>query len=64
MDSEQYMDDPIFDAYAPMIREWDERTKVPPDGLPGGQLSRDGEAQTPELAWLPWSRRSITWRPY
>lgn len=51
MDSEQYMDDPIFDAYAPMIREWDERTKVPPDVLPGCQLSRDVEAQTPELAW-------------
>lgn len=51
MNSEQYMDDPIFDAYAPKIREWDERTKVSPEIFPGCQLRKDAEAQTPELAW-------------
>lgn len=45
------MDDPIYDAYAPLIREWDERVKVSPNVFPGCQLWRDVDAQTPELAW-------------
>lgn len=45
------MENPIFDVYAPLIRQWDERTKVSPDVFPGCQLWRDVDAQTPDLAW-------------
>ncbi|MCU4298180.1 hypothetical protein D3I60_14050 [Brevibacterium permense] len=51
MNSEQYMDDPVFDVYAPMIRSWDQRTKIKPDVFPGCQLAKELYAETPILAW-------------